>query len=75
MNNYHHLISLLSSPFLSHKHRYASLHLFNDEVTELLQEDHHALWSAVVLGMAPDETQSVEERRQQSVYLRETPLF
>ena len=61
----------MSPSFFTH----ALLYLFNDQVAELLQEDHHSLRSAVVLGAAPDETERVEERRQQSVYLWEPSLL
>lgn len=58
------LINVSYPVFLSSPNRDVSLYLFNDQIAELLQEHHHALWSAVVLGMAPDETECVEKSRQ-----------
>lgn len=47
----------------------------NDQIAELLQKDHHALWSAVMVGVTPDETQCVEKSWQERVHLWKAPLF
>lgn len=52
-----------------------SLYLLDHQVAELLQEDDHALSRAVASGMAPDEAEGVEERRQGVGHFGETRLF
>lgn len=64
-------LSLLLSQIASSTNTY----FVNYQIAKLLQKDHHALWSAVIVGVAPDETECVEKSWQKSVQLWKVPLF